>query len=60
MNSPLRTLEEIENELQIQLAQLTGMEAKLLDMHATEWNMRCEVAHLELQRERLKATGSVS
>lgn len=53
MTTQMRTLDDIENEWQSKMAELTGLESKLLDLHEKEWQIRTELQHLEIQRERL-------
>lgn len=61
MTTPMRTLEDIENEYQSKWAELTGIETKLLELHEKEWEIRTSLQHLEIQRERLhQAAGEVS
>jgi len=61
MNAKLRTLDDIENDWQSKMAELTGLEAKLLELHEKEWMIRTDLQHLEIERDNLKkAAGEVS
>lgn len=60
MTTKLRTLDDIENEWQSKMAELTGLESKLLELHEKEWQIRTELQHLEIQRERLKQAGETN
>lgn len=61
MNTEMRTLDDIENEWQAKMAELSGVENNLLKMHEKEWELRTDLQHLEIQRTRLKqAAGEVS
>lgn len=53
-NGP-KTLAEVDAEWEAKMAELTGLESRLLEMHEKEWRIRTELQHLEIQRERLKA-----
>ena len=54
MTSKINTLQDIENEHQSKMSELTGLEAKLLELHQKEWEIRTELQHLEIQKERLE------
>lgn len=54
MNSKMRTIDDINNETQARMAELTGLESKLLELHEKEWQIRTDLMHLEIQRQRLK------
>jgi hypothetical protein len=57
MITPIKTLQDIESEEQVLMAELTGLENSLVSLHDREWQIRTELTHLMIQRERMtKAT----
>jgi hypothetical protein len=53
MTTGLKTLHEIEAEWQAKMAELTGLESKILEIHEKEYQIRNELQHLIIQKERL-------
>jgi len=56
-NRKLKTLDEVNAEYDAKMAELTGLEAQILNMHDREGQIRTELHHLYLQSLRIKAAG---
>lgn len=50
----LKTMADIDREYQAKEQALKRVEAKLTELHILEDDLRTELQHLEIQRERLK------
>lgn len=55
MKFKMRTLDDIENDRQAKMAELSGVETRLLELHDKEHEIRTELQHLEVQKERLES-----
>ena len=51
--SDIKTLEQVEAEIKFKLAELAHVEGKLAEIHDKEGQIRTELQHLEIQRQRL-------
>lgn len=55
MTDPIKTLDEVNAEYDARMAELTGVENALLQLHEREGEIRTALTHLMIQRERQAA-----
>lgn len=59
MNSPNKTMADLEAEEQALMAELTGVENALMSLHDREHDIRNSLQHIEIQKTRLLAVASI-